>query len=71
MKINEGNTDRIVRIVLAAILAVLYFSGVLTGTLGIVLLVAAGVLLITGLTGFCGLYTLLGVDTCSISKNQD
>jgi len=56
MKPNVGNIDRIIRAVLAIILAVLYFSGMVTGTLGIILLVLAGVLLLTGLISFCPLY---------------
>jgi hypothetical protein len=56
MKPNVGNIDRIIRAMLAIILAVLYFSGMVTGTLGIILLVLAGVLLLTGLISFCPLY---------------
>jgi hypothetical protein len=56
MKPNVGNIDRIIRAVLAIILAVLYFSGMVTGTLGIILLVLAGVLLLTSLISFCPLY---------------
>jgi hypothetical protein len=68
MKRKMGNTDRIVRIVLAAIVAVLYFTHVITGTLGIVLLVVAGVFVLTSLVSFCPLYTLIGVKTCSTGK---
>ena len=56
MKPNVGTNDRIIRAVLAIILAVLYFSGMVTGTLGIILLVLAGVVLLTGLISFCPLY---------------
>ena len=56
MKPNVGNIDRIIRAMLAIILAVLYFSGMVTGTLGIILLVLAGVLLLTSLINFCPLY---------------
>ena len=56
MKPNLGTTDRIIRAVLAIILAVLYFSGTVTGTLGIILLVLAGVFLLTSLISFCPLY---------------
>lgn len=56
MKPNMGTTDRIIRAVLAIILAVLYFSGTVTGTLGIILLVLAGVFLLTSLISFCPLY---------------
>lgn len=56
MKPNIGTVDRIIRAVLAIILAVLYFSGTVTGTLGIILLVLAGVFLLTSLISFCPLY---------------
>jgi hypothetical protein len=60
---NEGNTDRIIRLVLAAILAFLYFSGTVTGTLGVILLVLAVILAITALIGVCPLYMLLKTST--------
>ncbi|MGC8765263.1 MAG: YgaP family membrane protein [Brevinematia bacterium] len=67
-KVNEHYIDRIIRIVLAVILGIagLY----LQGAARIVLWVLALVLLITGLTGFCGIYALLGIDTCSLSKEK-
>lgn len=60
---NESTLDRIIRVILAAIIAVLYFTGVVTGTWGIVLLVVGAILLITGLVGVCPLYKLLGIST--------
>ncbi len=68
MKKNMGNTDRIVRLLLAAVVAVLYFTNTITGTLGIVLLVAAGVFVLTSLVSFCPLYTLIGLNTCPAKK---
>jgi hypothetical protein len=56
MNRNMSNLDRIVRVVVAAIFAYLYFGGVVTGTLGIVLVVLGGVFLLTSLVGFCPLY---------------
>lgn len=64
MKKNMGNTDRIIRMIIAVLVAVLYFTGTLTGTVGIILLVLAGVFVLTSLVGFCPLYTLVGIDTC-------
>lgn len=63
MKQNMGTIDRIVRVVLAIIMAVLYFSGVVTGTLGIILLVLAGVFLLTSLVSFCPLYVPFKIST--------
>jgi hypothetical protein len=65
MKKNMGTTDRIIRVLLAAVFAYLYFSGTVTGTLGIVLVVLGGVFLATSLISFCPLYTLVGLNTCS------
>jgi len=64
MKKNMGVTDRITRLVIAAIIAVLYFTNIITGTLAIVLLIIAGVFVVTTLIGFCPLYTLFGINTC-------
>lgn len=63
MKLNEGSFDRILRIIIAIIVAVLFFTDTIGGTLGIVLLVAAGIMLITGLVGFCPAYTLFKINT--------
>ncbi|HEX6034234.1 MAG TPA: DUF2892 domain-containing protein [Anaerolineales bacterium] len=56
MKRNMSDIDRIIRVVLAALLAYLYFSGIVTGALGIVLVVLGGVLLLTAIVAFCPLY---------------
>jgi hypothetical protein len=64
MKKNIGSTDKIIRLVLAALIAVLYFTNVIQGTLAIVLGVVAVVLTLTSLINFCPLYTLLGTSTC-------
>lgn len=63
MKANMGTVDRLVRTVIAVVIAALYFTGVLQGTLGIVLLVLAGVFLLTSLVSFCPLYPLFGIRT--------
>jgi Inner membrane protein YgaP-like, transmembrane domain len=53
---NIGTTDRIIRFVLAAIFAVLYFTGMVSGAFGIVLLVLAVVFALTAAINFCPLY---------------
>lgn len=65
MKKNMGNADRIIRTVIAVIIAALYFTGTITGTLGLVLLILAGVFVLTSLVSFCPLYTLFGLNTCT------
>ena len=63
MPVNEGKVDRAIRIVLGLALIALVFVGPKTnwGGLGLIPL-------ITGLTGFCGLYKLLGINTCRVGR---
>ena len=68
MKKNIGNADRIVRLLLSALAAFLYFTNVVNGTLGIVILVVGGILLLTSLAGTCPLYSLVGLNTCPAKK---
>jgi hypothetical protein len=67
MKKNMGNVDRIVRVLIAVVIAILFFTKVISGTLGIVLLVLGGVFLLTSLVGFCPLYAPFGIKTCKTS----
>ncbi len=59
-----SSADRIIRVLLAAVFAILYFTGTVTGTLGIVLLVLGGVFVLTSLVSFCPLYAIFGISTC-------
>jgi len=63
MKKNMGTIDKIIRTALAVVVAILYFTGVVEGTLGIVLLVLAAVFVLTSLIGFCPLYPVVGLNT--------
>jgi hypothetical protein len=69
MKKNMGSADRMIRIVVAIILAALYFTGTVTGTLGIVLVIIAGVFTLTSVISFCPLYSIVGLSTCPVQKN--
>lgn len=64
MKKNMGNADRMVRIIIAAIVAILFFTNVITGTLGVVLLALAGIFVLTSVISFCPLYAPFGISTC-------
>lgn len=64
MKKNMGSADKLVRVLIAAVIAVLYFTNVITGTLATILLVVAGIFVATSLVSFCPLYALVGVSTC-------
>jgi len=64
MKKNMGTTDKIIRVILAVIIAVLYFTNVIPGTLGIILLALAVIFLATSFISFCPLYMPFGISTC-------
>jgi len=68
MKKNMGSADRIIRILIAAVFAVLYFTGTVSGTLGLVLLILGAVFVLTSLFSFCPLYTIFGMNTCATKK---
>jgi len=70
MKKNMGSLDKIIRIVLAVVVAILYFTNVISGVLGIVLLVLAGVFVLTSLVSFCPLYAPFGLTTCAVKEKQ-
>lgn len=68
MKANMGGADRIIRILIAVVAAVLYFTGTISETVGIVAMVIAGIFLLTSLISFCPLYTIFGISTCPAKK---
>jgi len=63
MKNNMGSADKIIRILLAIVFAALYFTGTVTGTWGIILLILAAVFLLTSLVSFCPLYLPFHINT--------
>lgn len=63
MKKNLGTVDKSIRILVAVVISVLFFTNVLTGTLGIVLLILAVVFVIVSLISFCPLYLPFGINT--------
>ncbi len=68
MNKNVGKSDKIVRIIIAIVLITLYFTKIITGTLGIIALVLAGVAVATAFMNFCGLYKIVGINTCKMKK---
>jgi len=70
MKQNMGNTDRIVRVLAAAAIAVLYFTNTVTGALAYVLLAVGVIFLLTSLVGSCPLYSLFGISTCRVQQQN-
>lgn len=69
MKKNMGNIDKAIRILVAIIVVALFFTNVISGTLGVILMVLAGVFVLTSLIGFCPLYAPFGIKTC-LAKNK-
>ena len=63
MKVNMSSADRIIRVIIAVIFAALYFTGTVSGTLGLVLTFLGVVFLLTSIVGFCPLYTIFGIRT--------
>ncbi len=64
MKKNVGTIDKLIRVIIAIAAIALFFTGKVTGTAGIIMLVVAGVFLLTSLISFCPLYAPLGIKTC-------
>lgn len=63
MKKNMGKADRIIRVIIAAIFVSLYFDGIITGALGIILVVLSAIFVLTSVIGFCPLYLAFGLNT--------
>ena len=70
MKKNMGSADIIIRVIVAVIVGILYYTGTVSGTLGIVLLVLAGVFVLTSFISFCPLYAPFGLSTCSVKEKN-
>jgi hypothetical protein len=68
MKKNMGSTDKIIRLIVAVVFAILYFTNTVTGTFGLILLVLGAVFVLTSLISFCPLYLPFGINTCSTKK---
>lgn len=66
MKKNMGGLDRIIRIIIAVVIGVLYFTNTIDGVLGIVLLVVSGIFLLTSFISSCPLYSIIGLNTCKV-----
>jgi hypothetical protein len=63
MKANMGTIDRVMRIIAAVVIATLYFTNMISGTLAIILLVFAAVFILTSFISFCPLYVPFGLST--------
>lgn len=63
MKLNMGVIDRIIRLLVAGVVAYLYFTGAISGVFAIVLGVAAAAFVLTSLVGVCPAYSVIGFST--------
>ena len=63
MKTNMGSIDRVVRIIIAVVVGFLYYQGIISGTIGIVLMALAVIFLLTSFVSFCPLYFPFGIST--------
>lgn len=68
MKKNMGSADKIIRIIIAAIIGYLYYNGTISGTLGTVLLILAIIFAVTSFIGFCPLYSPFKINTCKVKE---
>ena len=64
MKKNMGSTDKIIRILVAVVIGVLYYKEIISGTTALVLGIFAVIFVLTSLISFCPLYTVFGFSTC-------
>jgi len=63
-----GLADKIIRILIAAVVTILFFTNVISGTLGIILLFISGIFVLTSLLSFCPLYLPFGI--CTLKKKE-
>lgn len=68
MKQNVGTTDKVIRILIAVVIGVLYFTNTISGTLAILLGILAVVFLLTSFINFCPLYLPFGINTSKKKK---
>jgi len=63
---NVGSLDRMIRVIIGALLLVLPLIGIIasaSSTLGIIMMIVGVVLIVTGTVSFCPLYRLIGART--------
>lgn len=70
MKKNMGTSDKVIRIVVAIVIGVLFYTGVISGALGYILLALAVIFVITSFISTCPLYLPFGISTCKIKEKK-
>jgi len=63
-----GSTDKMVRVLVAIVAALLVYFQVVTGTLAYILIAVAAIFVLTSIVSFCPIYSLFGLNTCKVKK---
>ena len=63
MKKNMGTVDKVIRILVAVVVVILYFTNVISGTLAIILLALSAIFVVTSILSICPLYMPFGLST--------
>ena len=71
MIINQSNTDRMIRAVVAVILLVVSYTSGFDSTIGMMALAVAGVLVFNAISGNCYIYRVLGINTCPVDLKSE
>lgn len=71
MKKNMGAVDKLVRLVVALLLVFAYFQGIVTGALGIVFLLVAGIFVLTSVISSCPIYSIFGISSCPTKTKEE
>lgn len=70
MKKNMGAVDKLVRLVVALLLILSYFQELVSGVLGVVFLVVAGIFILTSLVSVCPIYSIFGISSCPVKEKK-
>ena len=70
MKANMGTADKIIRILLAIAVVILYYTDQISGTAAIILLIVAGIFILTSIVGFCPIYRVFGISSNKKKSNK-
>lgn len=71
MKHNMGTADRVVRAIIAVILAYLVFSKTVGGVLAVILAIVALAMAVTAAFAYCPPYERLGINTCKCPEHKE
>jgi hypothetical protein len=70
MKKNVGTIDMVIRLLIALVIIVLYFTNVIGGTLAVILFIVAAIMVLTSIFGICPAWMLFGISTCKKEEKK-